>query len=79
MEYLLLILFTLGIGYGASALGPMWSQILFVPALYLSYKVGFDRKLGYYGEQLWGARFFFVLYIAGEVLVFYKAIAELLP
>lgn len=71
-----MLLFTLGIGYGAFALGPMWSQILFVPALYLSYKVGFDEKLGYYGDELWGARFLFVLYLVAEVLVFYTAIAE---
>lgn len=53
----------------------MWSQILFLPALYLGYEVGFG-KLGYYGEELWVARLFFALCILEEVLVFYKAIAE---
>ena len=75
MELFLLTLFALLIQHGAFALGPMWSQILFLPALYLSYEVGFG-KLGYYGEELWIARIFFVLCILEEVLVFYKAIAE---
>ena len=80
MEYVLLIVITLVNGY--ADLGPLWSQLLLVPALLLSYSIGFGKAKTLYApnkEALWAARLFFVLYILQELCLIYKAIAELLP
>lgn len=81
MEYLLLILMTLALGYCGFTLGPLWSQIILVPALLLSFSIGFKRiirRRGYEGELLWTARILFLLYACIELLFAYDIVKLML-
>lgn len=74
MKYVLLLIISLVYGY--SDLGPLWSQLLLLPALLLSYSIGFGKSKTPNKEARWAARLFFVLYILQELCLIYTAIAE---
>lgn len=78
MEYVLLIVITIVNGY--VDLGPLWSQLLLLPALLLSYSIGFGNAKTLYApntEAIWAARIFFVLYILQELALVYRAVKSL--
>ena len=82
MDYLLIILFTFAISMCYGTLGPLWSQILLVPALGLAYSMGFGMlhkwRYRYRAEESFIFRFMFVFYCAYELLSVYKVVKSAL-
>lgn len=82
MDYLLIILFTLALGKCYGTLGPLWSQILLIPALGLAYSMGFGLlykwRYRYRSEESFIFRFIFVFYCAYELLAVYDAVKSAL-
>ena len=82
MDYFLIILFTVALSKCYGTLGPLWSQILLVPALGLAYSMGFGMlykwRYRYRAEECFIFRVLFVLYCAYELLAVYKVVKSVL-
>lgn len=82
MDYLLIILFTAAYLKFYGSLGPLWSQILLIPGMYLAYSMGFGMlykwRYIHKTEERLTFRILFVLYCVYELQAVYDAVKSAL-